>query len=131
MGYLEKIAEERILDAMRRGDFDQLPGAGKPLLIEDLSMVPPELRMAYKILKNGGCLPPELELHSEIRRLSELLPGLDPGEERRRAIRRLEYLSAKLGLMRGRDLSLAIEQRYYAQVLEKLNSGKEDEAGRG
>lgn len=116
------------MEAMRRGDFDHLPGAGKPLVIEDLSMVPPELRMAYKILKNGGCLPPELELHSEIRQVSSLLQALEAGEERQRAIRRLEYLSAKLGLMRGRDLSLTIEERYYARVLERLNGGKSDAA---
>ncbi|MFW5875018.1 MAG: DnaJ family domain-containing protein, partial [bacterium] len=57
----EKIVEERILAAQRRGEFDNLKGSGKPLEHEDLSRVPQELRLAYKILKNADCLPPEIE----------------------------------------------------------------------
>ncbi len=45
------IAEEKIRQAIRNGDLDNIPGKGKPLQLEDLSMVPPELRMSYKILK--------------------------------------------------------------------------------
>ncbi len=45
------IAEEKIRQAIRNGDLDYLPEKGKPLQLEDLSMVPPELRMSYKILK--------------------------------------------------------------------------------
>ena len=45
------IAEEKIRQAIRNGDLDHIPGKGKPLQLEDLSMVPPEFRMSYKILK--------------------------------------------------------------------------------
>lgn len=48
------IAEEKIRQAIRNGDLDHIPGKGKPLQLEDLSMVPPEFRMSYKILKNNG-----------------------------------------------------------------------------
>ncbi len=48
------IAEEKIRQAIRNGDLDHIPGKGKPLQLEDLSMVPPELRMSYKILKKRG-----------------------------------------------------------------------------
>lgn len=51
------IAEEKIRQAIRNGDLDNIPGKGKPLQLEDLSMVPPELRMSYKILKNAGMIP--------------------------------------------------------------------------
>ena len=50
---IQYIAEKRIAEAMDKGEFDNLPGRGKPLEIEDLSAVPEDLRMAYKILKNG------------------------------------------------------------------------------
>ncbi|HXV49429.1 MAG TPA: DnaJ family domain-containing protein, partial [Candidatus Binatia bacterium] len=56
---LERLAEQRILEAQRKGDFDNLPGKGKPLEIEDLSALPEDLRMAYHVLKNAHVLPPE------------------------------------------------------------------------
>jgi hypothetical protein len=48
------VAEQKIQQALQNGEFDQLPGAGKPLVMEDLSHLPPEVRMAYTILKNSG-----------------------------------------------------------------------------
>lgn len=48
------VAEEKIREAIKEGAFDNLPGAGKPLVLEDDSHIPPEFRMAYKILKNAG-----------------------------------------------------------------------------
>ena len=59
-GYL-KIVEQRIREAQEKGEFDDLAGHGKPLALEDDRHIPEDLRLAYKILKNAGCLPPEVE----------------------------------------------------------------------
>ena len=56
---IASIAEEKIREAQAEGAFDNLPGRGRPLQYEDDSGIPPDLRMAYKVLKNAGCLPPE------------------------------------------------------------------------
>ncbi len=48
------VAERKIEEAIERGLFENLPGMGRPLDIEDISHLPPELRMAYTLLKNGG-----------------------------------------------------------------------------
>ena len=53
-GAIAFVAEQKIQEALRNGEFDRLPGAGKPLELEDLSHLPPETRMAYAILKNSG-----------------------------------------------------------------------------
>ena len=58
---IQSIAEQRIAEAQQQGAFDNLPGAGRPLQLEDDSHIPPELRMAYKVLRNAGCLPPEMQ----------------------------------------------------------------------
>ena len=50
------IAERRIAEAMAEGRFDDLPGRGRPLALEDLSHLAPEMRLAYIILKNSGFL---------------------------------------------------------------------------
>lgn len=58
---LDDLVESRIRDALERGEFDALPGSGRPLPEEDLTGVPDDLRVAFRILKNAGCVPAELE----------------------------------------------------------------------
>jgi len=64
-----RVAERRITEAMSRGEFDNLPGAGKPLSLEDYFSTPEDLRMAFSILKNANCAPAEVELLNEVARL--------------------------------------------------------------
>lgn len=73
MAILSWLAEQRIQEAMRSGEFANLPGHGKPLELEDLSGVPEDLRMSYKIMKNAGILPEEVTLRAECLTLEELL----------------------------------------------------------
>jgi hypothetical protein len=81
---LELLAESKIRAAMAEGQFDELRGHGKPLPLEDLSRVPPELRMGFKLLRNAGCLPPELEARKEAARLGALIAATgDPAERAR------------------------------------------------
>ncbi|TAK00010.1 DUF1992 domain-containing protein, partial [bacterium] len=60
--FFHRIVEEKIVEAQRSGAFDNLPGKGKPLELEDLSWMPEDLRVAYHVLKNAHVLPPEVEL---------------------------------------------------------------------
>lgn len=121
----EKIAEQRIQEAMERGEFDNLPGAGKPLVLEDDSHLPADLRIAYKILKNADCLPPELELRKEIRTTEELLSGIQDTQEKYRQMKRLNYLIMKLNTMRRVSPMLEEHQLYYPKVIERLARDKE------
>jgi len=116
----QRLAEQRIQEAMKRGEFDNLPGKGKPLELEDLSHVPEELRLAYKILKNAGFLPPEVELLREIRTVEDLIEHMEDEEHRYRQIRRLNYLIMKLNQIRRRPIDLEKEQRYYQKIVEKI-----------
>ena len=54
---------------MEQGEFDNLPGAGQPLSLEEYFSTPEEFRMAYSVLKNANCRPMEVELLNEIARL--------------------------------------------------------------
>jgi len=58
---LELIAERKLAEAAARGEFDDLPGAGQPLNLDEDPFVPEDQRMANRILRNAGCKPPELE----------------------------------------------------------------------
>jgi hypothetical protein len=76
------IAEERIRKAYKDGEFDNLKGYGKPLELEDLSSIPEELRMAYKIMKNAGYTEEESSLHKEMMTIETLLKNCDDRVEK-------------------------------------------------
>jgi DnaJ homolog subfamily C member 28 len=62
--------EEQIRKAQERGDFDNLPGSGKPLNL-DKNLHAGDNALAYSMLKQNGYAPPEIELAKEIRSESE------------------------------------------------------------
>jgi hypothetical protein len=79
MSIFARIAEAKIQDGIERGDFDGLPGRGSPLKLDDMSGVPSHLRLGYKILRNAGVAPPEVELRREVYRLDrEIAATSDP-----------------------------------------------------
>ena len=84
---LALLAESKIQSAIARGEFDDLAGHGKPLPRDELSGVPADLRMGFKLLKNAGCLPPELEARREAARLGSLIAATGDPEERSRLSR--------------------------------------------
>ena len=116
------IAERRIQEAQERGDFDDLPGAGRPLHLEDMSHVPPELRMAYTILRNADCLPPELAERKEIQKLADLLESCGDQRERVRQMERLRFLILRTRMRHNRSLLLEEHDAYYDRLLARLES---------
>jgi hypothetical protein len=120
-----RIAEERILEAQRRGEFDNLPGHGKPLQLDDDSHVPEDLRLAYKVLKNADCLPPELELKREILTAEQMLGRITDEGEKYKQLKKLNFLVMKLNIMRKVPVSWEENQRYMDKIVEKLGGGKD------
>ncbi len=118
----EKIIEERILQAQRRGDFDNLPGSGKPLEIEDDRHIPEDLRLAYKILKNAGCVPPEIELKKEIHQTRDLLAAMEDTAQKYRTLTRLNYLILKLNCLRKTSIDNEMPQHYAAKLAIRMDT---------
>ena len=112
----QKIAEQRILEAQQRGDFNNLPGAGEPLQLEDDSYIPEDLKMAYKVLKNAHCLPPEVELKKDIHQMEDLLATMPDTEEKYRKMKKLNFLIMKLNETR-KVSPLFEEPQYYEKKL--------------
>ncbi len=122
MDFFTKIAENRILEAMEAGHFKNLKGMGQPLNLEDDSHIPPELRMAYRILKNADCLPPELELRKEIITLQDLVASMEDEAEKLLQMRRLNFLMMKMGMMRPVSAQIMEHDLYTPKILERLES---------
>ena len=122
----EKIVEERIQQSMKNGDFQNLPGAGQPLKADDFSRIPEDLRLAYRILKNADCVPPEIDIKKEIIRAEMLLENLADEKQRYQAIKKLNFLIMKLNTLRKGSATFDVPQKYEGSMLERLSSGKTD-----
>jgi hypothetical protein len=116
----DRLIEEKIREAMQRGEFDNLPGSGEPLHLENDSHLPEDLRLAYKILKNADCLPPELQLRKDIRKTEELLAGIQDTQEKYRQMKKLNFMIMKLNMLRRVSPLLEETQHYYAKVVDKI-----------
>lgn len=120
MWLLDQWAERHICDAQRKGEFDNLPGAGAPIALDDDSHVAPELRSGYRLLKNAGCLPPELEQRKEAVELVDLLKGIRKDDPRHPEIsRRLALIELKLR-QTGMNTDF-LHGEYCERLMHKMN----------
>jgi hypothetical protein len=118
---LDRLAEQRIQEAESRGEFDDLPGAGHPLRIEeDNPFIPAELRTAYRLLKNAGYLPEEVCLLRDIREAEQLLLAAETEVQRQDVAARLRMLLGRMGIQRS--VSLATQDDYLRRLNERLNT---------
>jgi Domain of unknown function (DUF1992) len=120
MSLLDALAEQQIRDAQARGEFEDLPGSGAPLVFEDDALIPEELRAAYRLLKNAGFVPPELEHCREIRDVETLLLQARTDETRSSLLTRLNWLLSRSGAGRH-PRSLHIENDYFLKVADRLS----------
>jgi hypothetical protein len=124
----EKLVEDRIMKAQQRGDFENLAGAGKPLDLYEDQHIPEDLRLAYKILKNADCLPPEIELKKEILRTEDLLANVQDVAQRYKILKKLNFLILKLNSTRNSDARFDTPQHYLAALSDRMlaNTAKTD-----
>jgi hypothetical protein len=118
----ERIIEDRIRRAQKKGEFENLEGAGKPLIFDNNDHVDSELRLAYKILKNADCLPAEIQLKKEIKRAEDLLSGMEKTAEKYRALQKLNFLILKLNTLTNLPVGREIPQKYSVKLVERLEA---------
>jgi hypothetical protein len=120
MEFFYRIAERRIIEAIANGEFDNLEGKGKPIDFEDETWIPEDLRMAYRILKNAGCIPPELEFRNEVVNMCSLMNTTDDDKERIKKLRELNFKLLKLNLTRKKPLNFEDFPEYEGKLVDKL-----------
>ena len=120
VSFLHRIAEQRIREAQRDGAFDNLPGKGKPLELEDLSWVPEDLRIGYHVLKNAHVLPPEVELLKDIHSLEDLLKHVEDETERRSLAKSIQWKMIRLDILKRRSLDLNTVRTYSRKLVAKF-----------
>ncbi len=117
----EAIVEERIKQAQKRGDMDNLPGQGRPLPKEDIDFSN-EFRLAHKVLKNAGFLPPEVELRKDISAMEQLLDAVEPGSaEQERIRKKLNLLMTRMGMMQNTRRTISIPAQYRSSIINRIS----------
>lgn len=122
MSIFSRLAEQKIEEAIRNGELDHLPFAGKKLPIDDLSHIPEDLRMSYRIMKNAGYVPEEVTLRKECVQLYDLLGAACSDGEQEQLKRKLNEKRLRLQLLmeqRGLSGNSAFTQ-YESKVRERL-----------
>lgn len=114
------LAEQKIQEAIRRGELENLALRGKPIPKEDLSGVPDELRMGYKILKNAGFLPEELQINRDMVQLKDLLLCCHDEEERKSLKRQLSLKQLHFDLLQERNRRNRAFAQYQQRVLGRI-----------
>ena len=99
----DKIVEALIKDAQKRGEFDNLPGKGKPIDLTAYFETPEEVRLAQSVLKNAGMTSPEVQLLKEIAELRQVQEA-DTEEVKKREIQKqIEKKQMEFNLMMERQ----------------------------
>lgn len=127
LSIIQQIAERKIQQAMEEGTLPDLSHwQNKPLPKEDLSHVPADLRMAYRLLKNAGYVPEEVALQKEITRTEQLLETCTDEKEKVRQLKKIGCLKTKLECRMGRSIELGEDGPYYGKVVDRLSTPKKE-----
>lgn len=122
MSMFSRLAEQKIEEAVKNGDLDNLSYAGKKLNLDDLSHIPEDLRMSYRILKNAGFIPEEISLRKECVGLFELMSACSSEAEREKYRKTLNEKTLRLQMLleqRGLGGSGAFME-YEQEIRERL-----------
>ena len=118
---LHIIAERKIDEFFQKeGGPDLSHWKNKPLPVEDMSNVPADLRMAYKVLKNAGYVPEEVALQKEIARTEDLLAHCRDEKEKLKQLKKLSFLQFKLECRMGRSLRIESDSPYFEKVVDRV-----------
>lgn len=121
MDSLAFIAEQKIAQAMKEKEFTSPEWKNKPLPLDDDRFVPDDLKMAYKLLKNAGYLPPEIENRKEVQRLEDLIARTEDEHERVKQMKKLSVLLMKVDANRSFSSNIANQEDYYRKVVERIS----------
>ncbi|HWX11173.1 MAG TPA: DUF1992 domain-containing protein [Trinickia sp.] len=118
MRLLDALVEQRIAAAAARGEFDDLPGANAPQNMDD-DLLPEEVRVANRILKNAGFVPPAIEQLRSLRHLQDELR--EAGDDAARCCVQAKMLALDMALESLRGEPTVVPREYCRRIAERLS----------
>ena len=99
----DKIVEALIKEAQERGEFENLPGKGKPVDLTTYFETPEEIRLAQSVLKNAGMTSPEVQLLNEIAELRQLIAAMADPTKKEELQKKVQAKQIEFSLMMERQ----------------------------
>ena len=124
MNPLTRIAERKINQAIEEGTLSFEKWKNKPLPKDDDHFVPDDLKIAYKMLKNAGFVPPEVEAKKEIKRIEDLIARTEDEHLRLKQMKKLNLLLMKMDVGRTKQANIEAQDAYYRKIVERLGLRK-------
>ena len=99
----DNIVEALIKEAQARGEFDNLPGEGKPIDLTAYFETPEEVRLAQSLLKNAGMISPEVQLLKEIAELRQVQEAVTDETKKQEIKKQIQQKQIEFNLMLERQ----------------------------
>ena len=99
----DKIVEALIREAQERGEFDNLPGKGKPIDLSSYFETPEDVRVAQSVLKNAGITSPEVQLLKEIAEMRQLLAAVIDEKKKQEIEKQIQHKQIEFNIMMERQ----------------------------
>ena len=99
----DKLVEAQIKEAPERGEFENLPGKGKPIDLTSYFETPEDVRVAQSVLKNAGITSLEVQLLKEIAELKQLLTSLADEKKKQEIQKQIREKQVEFDLMMERQ----------------------------
>src|ERR1051325_2022177 len=91
--------EELIKEALDKGEFDDLPGKGKPLDLNAYFQTPEDLRMGFSVLKSSNFGPQEGQILKDMEALREQIRSCLDEERKKELSKALNEKSLSYSLL--------------------------------
>ncbi|GAE33991.1 DUF1992 domain-containing protein [Halalkalibacter akibai] len=127
MDIIAMIAEDKIKAAIEKGELDNLPGQGKPLVFkDDYPGMSNDMKMAFRMMKNAGFIDDKTAVHKELLNVNDLIRLCDDNrvktEEEKKASVKEQLFDDVMKKRRGKEeLNFG---KYAQKIYQKLKSSK-------
>ncbi|VXC47605.1 conserved hypothetical protein [Bacillus sp. 349Y] len=123
MDFSTLMSEQRIRKAYEEGEFNELPGFGKPMDLNDDAGIPEELKMAHRMMKNAGYSTEEAGLKREMMRIEDLIRTCEDDVEAKSLHRELNEKVLKYNAMLSKKrvkTNSSVFKDYQRSIEDKL-----------
>ncbi|MFD2445088.1 DnaJ family domain-containing protein [Bacillus sp. CGMCC 1.16607] len=123
MDFSSIVSDHKIRKAYEDGEFENLPGFGQPLKLEDLSGIPEDLRMAYRLMKNAGFSNEENKIKQEMMTIEGLMRNCEDPDEKQKLQKNLNEKLLRFNQVmskRGKKTNSSMFKNYETKIDKKL-----------
>jgi hypothetical protein len=125
------LVERRIVEAMDAGEFDNLPGAGQPLHIDEPTAKNPDLWWVLRMLRQANIVPDEVRYRKQIDLMRDRLADCRDEQDVRRLVGQINEIIRKLNVMGTNVIPTTLAPLDEAEAIARWRACRGPESGTG